>query len=133
MKRRNRRLHRSGGFAALLALTLLFACMVQPVMAEDDSEEKTLVITVLEDIPAEDIDDAEVPLAAFPAAEDHSTRHIALMGLTLLAVIAYAIYFGVYDTKLMRLRQEAAAAEHRAVLRFRAANRTAGPETGARS
>ena len=87
-----------------------------PAVSENAEEEetgrKTLTITVVEDLPATEIEDEEIPLAAMPAASsDSGLRHLVWMAVLLAAVIAYICYFGNYDRKLSRLRREAAAAE----------------------
>lgn len=106
-KKTNRqRLH---GLAGLLCLALLWIMFPLQAAADDERE---LVITVVEEIPAEEIEESEVPLAAFPNSGHRSgTRHLLLMSLTLAAVIAYVWYFTLYEKRLSLLRAEAARAE----------------------
>ena len=128
MDKRNKR-KRIKWIAALFLLLLLTAAVgsfVQPQgntvlaaespQAESETEttsEKQLVITVVEDIPAMDIEENEVPLAAFPDTAGRSgTRHAVLMGLVLACVLAYVIYMGRYEKKLAVLRHKAARAEY---------------------
>ncbi len=89
------------------------------VLAEEENEgeeEKTLVITVVERTEAEDIEENEIPLAAYSDTEERAgTRHAMLAGLMLAGVIAYTVYFVSYDRKLYDLRLEAAEAEYQAM------------------
>ena len=76
------------------------------------TEQKQLQITVVEDIPAVDIEEDEVPLAALPNTRTRSgMQHALWMGALLLAVIAYAAYFSAYDRRLSGLRRKAAGME----------------------
>ena len=130
-----KRTFRMGIKAAMLLLSvLLMAGYVVPVgadtlpeeMAEEvysvdsDSdagrteEHRQLEITVVEDIPAVEIEESEVPLAALPNTQvRNSVRHAFWMGALLLAVILYVVYFSVRDRRLYQLRREAALAENR--------------------
>ena len=85
----------------------------------DTAEERPeITIEVVEDIPAADIVEQELPLAAGPnTASADAARHAAMMGVVLLATIGYAVYFGRYDKKLAELRIEAAQAETSAMKR----------------
>lgn len=108
----------------LLLAPLLLTSLTPAAMASDgDGEgEKRLVITVVEEIPVEDIEDDSVPLAGFSdmaAADRGGQRHAALMGLTLLCTILYVTYFSRYEKRLFALRLEAAAAEERSMRRRR--------------
>ena len=87
------------------------------------SARRQLVITVVEEIPAEEIEEEAVPLAAVPdTASGRETRHAGMMGLTLAAVIFYVLYFGRYERKLLALRREAARAESDFLRRIRTEN-----------
>lgn len=97
----------------LLTLFLLFLLPQPSARAENsgDSARKQLVITVVEDIPAEEIEEEAVPLAVPDIATGRETRHAGMMGLTLAAVVFYVLYFGRYEKKLLALRREAARVE----------------------
>ena len=87
----------------------------EALITEAASEEEQLLI---QDIPAEDISEQELPLAAGPNTEaTDAARHAAMMGVVLLATIGYAVYFGRYDKRLADLRLEAAKAETAAMRR----------------
>ncbi|MBQ9152809.1 MAG: hypothetical protein IJ130_03245 [Solobacterium sp.] len=87
---------------------------------DDDEEEKTLVITVVESTEAEDIEENEIPLAAYSNTEERAgTRHALLAGLMLAGVIAYTAYFVSYDRKLDNLLLEAAEADYPAMTETR--------------
>ena len=80
--------------------------------ADQAEERRQLQITVVEDIPAMDIEESPVPLAALPNTRAKSgMRHALWMGGLLIAVIVYAAYFSVYDRRLYGLRREAAGME----------------------
>ena len=82
------------------------------------ADKKEIVIEVEEDIPAMDIEEQEVPLAASPNTHTRSgVRHAVLMGVFLAGAIGYAGYFTRYDKKLFRLRKEAAGLEYQAMMR----------------
>ncbi|MBE5997595.1 MAG: hypothetical protein E7240_09685 [Lachnospiraceae bacterium] len=94
---------------ALLAIVLILLARAVPAGAAgkepepDGQEEKQLVITVVEDIPAEDLEENTVPLAASPAQR----RNASVMRGVLIAVCAAAVlalwwYFMGYDRKLRR-------------------------------
>ena len=85
-------------------------------------ERRELKITVVEDIPAAEIEDEAVPLAGVPGTETRSgMRHMIWMGALLAAAIVYVIYFTGYDRRLFRLRKEAARAEQACRIRHRTA------------
>ena len=84
------------------------------------SEKKEVVIETVEDIPAMDIEEQEVPLAAGPDSQARSgVRHAVLMGVFLAGALGYAGYFMRYDRKLYRLRKEAADLEYQKMIRRR--------------
>jgi hypothetical protein len=83
-------------------------------IGDDGNNHKEITIEVVEDIPADDIEDAEIPLAALPVSEkSNAVRHIGMMLGLFGAVCAYSVYFINYEKKLVRLREEAAEAEER--------------------
>ena len=99
----------------LLALTafaiiLMLVMPVSPVRAGETRRD--FRITVVEDIPAVDIEENEVPLAAMPNTKTRSgVRHAALMTLVLAASIGYIIYADSCDRKILALERRAAEAE----------------------
>lgn len=83
--------------AGVMVLTVL-ALSVQTTLAEENDEENDgnkpdITIEVVEDIPAADIEEQEVPLAAEAgmAAAD-STRHTVMVWTLTVVVIAYAVF-----------------------------------------
>ena len=101
-------------------LVLLVLCSI-PVLARaageaEEEHRPELVITVLGDIVAEDIDTDATPLTLFGSSLHGRIRHAVLMGITLLAVIGYVWYFSSYEKRLYLLRQTAAREEHRVML-----------------
>ena len=99
----------------VILLLTVFLCAGMPASvraAASESDGKKLVIEVVEELPADEIEEAEVPLAALPDTEAReTTRHILLAGLFLAASVTYVVYFSKYDKKLYLLRKEAAQAE----------------------
>lgn len=86
---------------AIAAGVLLFAVMaisVQTTLAVDNEEDKDgdkpdITIEVVEDIPAADIEEQEVPLAATAGAEAFdNTRHMVMVWTLAVVVIAYAVF-----------------------------------------
>lgn len=101
---------------------IVFVHTPVPMWADEKNDgEKELVVTVVEDIPAMDIEDGPVPLAASPEASLNTAgqRHAVLMGLLLLAVIAYSLYFRTMQMEMFRLRMRAAEAEKKALSKSR--------------
>lgn len=106
---------------SLITLTVLLLIAVVMLPSSDawaDNEEdaagsrRDITIEVVEDIPADEIKDAEVPLAALPVSKkSNAVRHIGMMLVLLGAVCAYSAYFINYEKKLVSLRMEAAEAE----------------------
>ena len=104
----------AGMLAALMLLALLPAGAMGAEAASPETPQR-LIVEVVEDIPAYEIEENQVPLAAYPDTPARSgVRHSAMMGLVLAAVIGYVVYFHRYEARLFRLRQEAAQAERRA-------------------
>lgn len=105
--------------AAVICMLLMLIAAVMPAAApayaegEESSGRGEIVIESVEDIPAEDIEGPAVPLAASAEKPGSSTsvRHAVLMGILLLSVTAYAVYFTRYEKKLILLRRQAADAE----------------------
>lgn len=115
---RSRRARALRGLLCVLLLCLTLGGAALPALAAEASPRPTLTITVVERIPAEDIEENPVPLAALPdSAARSGLRHALLMGATLLAVIAYCVYFSRYEARLFRLRLQAARCEQRAMRR----------------
>ena len=78
---------RASALALILCAALMMLFMATGVIMADDGDEgqKELSIEVVEDIPAQDIEEQAVPLAAGPVSErSDAVRHAALMGLLLL-------------------------------------------------
>lgn len=91
----------------ILAVLCMIALSAAAVPAAADVQ-----ITVVEDIPAAEIEESEVPLAALPGtAAERGGQHALWAGILLAAVVAYVVYFSRYDRRLFRLRQEAARTE----------------------
>ena len=107
--------------AFITAAILIFAAGVMlpahKVWAENEGDggRPEITVEVVEDIPAGDIQESEVPLAALPVSEkSNAVRHIGMMLALLAGVCAYSAYFIGYEKKLVRLREEAAEAEVKA-------------------
>ena len=107
--------------AVITAAILIFAAGVMlpahKVWAENEGDggRPEITVEVVEDIPAGDIQESEVPLAALPVSEkSNAVRHIGMMLALLAGVCAYSAYFIGYEKKLVRLREEAAEAEVKA-------------------
>lgn len=111
----------------VLIILVLFAVLtgfLPPLMAGPAygaSGNGELIITEIEDLPALDIEENAVPLAAGPGeASRGGVRHAAMMGLVLAGVAAYVWYFSVMEKRLFALRKQAAEAEVRQRERRRA-------------
>ena len=101
--------------ACLLLALVLLTLLPAPRAFADTEDGKKLVVTVVEKIPAEEIEDDDVPLASFSEIGSDITdgpRHVLLMSLLLLVVAAYVLYFGAYEKRLNALRWQAAEAEN---------------------
>ena len=113
--------------AVLAALPVLTVCAAgtESGNGEKDPGKGTLTVTVVEDIPAEEIEENEVPLAALPETPARrGVRHVLLAALLLASAAGYVVYFRRYDRRLALLRRRAAEAEL-AAMRARARNREA--------
>ena len=101
--------------ACLLLAMALLMLLPAPKAYADTEDGKKLVVTAVEEIPAEEIEDNDVPLTSFSengADITDGTRHVLLMGLTLLLVVMYVLYFSAYEKRLNALRWKAAEAEN---------------------
>lgn len=103
--------------ALLLALAMISFLLPSRAFADEahTGEARTLIVTVVEEIPADEIDDEDVPLANFDDARktvSDQTRHVLLMSGLLLFVLVYAFYFRTYEKRLSSLRLAAAEAEN---------------------
>ena len=101
--------------ACLLLATALLAMLPAPKACADTEDGKKLVVTVVEEIPAEEIEDDDVPLASFSEIVSDSTdgpRHVLLMSLLLVLLVLYVLYFSAYEKRLHALRWKAAEAEN---------------------
>ena len=94
---RSRRLL-SLAIAAGVLLFVVMAISVQTTLAVDNEEEKDgdkpdITVEVVEDIPAADIEEQEVPLAATAGADAFdNTRHMVMVWTLAVVVIAYAVF-----------------------------------------
>ena len=94
---RSRRLL-SLAIAAGVLLFVVMAISVQTTLAVDNEEDKDgdkpdITVEVVEDIPAADIEEREVPLAATAGAEAFdNTRHMVMVWTLVVVVIAYAVF-----------------------------------------
>lgn len=106
---------------AVLTLTISMFAYTAPINAEGENNGgKEIVIETIEDIPAGDIEEQPVPLAAMPDTQKRTEmRHAVMMIILLMGTAAYAIYFIRYENKLVMLRKKAAEAEEMAMLRRR--------------
>ena len=84
--------------AAGVILLMVMAIPVQTTLAEDNDEDKEgdqpeITIEVVEDIPAADIEEQEVPLAATVGSEAFdNTRHMVMAWTLAVVVIAYVVF-----------------------------------------
>lgn len=101
---------------ALAAGVMLFAVLVIPLQAtlaegddeENDGDKPDITIEVVEDIPAADIEESEVPLAATVGAEAFdNTRHMVMVWTLAAVIIAYIVFLlsGMRRRKARRLMQ----------------------------
>ena len=86
----------------------------------DESSDESLRITVVEDMPAEDlIVDENTPLAPGPGENGDCVMHAILMGAFLILTLGFSRYFLNYDRKLFDLRTRIAEAEQSVRLKER--------------
>lgn len=93
-------------FCFVLILFLLMA-LPHPMALAEDEQEQQIVITVVEQISADEIEDEEVPLAAFPAATDRDSSLSAWM-LCSAVTAAVIISLALIRSYTLRRREEAA-------------------------
>ena len=112
-------------FLFLLILLFTAAVLNMHVYAdeEEETEEETIEITVVEEIAAEEIEEAEIPLAGFPDQGRGETRHLVLAGMMFDFSGAYAVYCLEREKQIDALRMKAVEAEEE----FR--NRESGEKT----
>lgn len=101
---------------ALLAACVVWEHMMVVVRAEESSQEKHLVIKVIEDEELIDIEDYDVPLASFTDGQNAGTRHVVLMAVMLSCMICYVLYEGRNERKLIDLRKQAAKAQRQMMM-----------------
>ena len=102
----------------VLLLLLVSPCSMWADETIDESSDR-LVITVVEDIPAMEIEDGQIPLAAGPGFVSgpeavSGYRHAVLSGILLTSVIACSIYFDMCEKQLFLLKMQAAKAQQAA-------------------
>jgi hypothetical protein len=112
------RKHRSlPALISLLCVCVLLTalCGAYVYAAGGESPGNTLEISVVEQIPAEELDDNEVPLASpFPGGPERSVfRTAAPAGVMLLVSLLYVAFTVRREKRLAALRMEAAHAEER--------------------
>ena len=84
--------------AAGVMMLMVLALSAQTTLAEENDEENDgdkpdITIEVVEDIPAADIEESEVPLAATVGSEAFdNTRRMVMVWTLAVVVIAYAIF-----------------------------------------
>ena len=110
-------------FTAMIVCFLFAAVILQPALCYAE-ERPSFTITVEEEIPAVEIEENGVPLAAF-SQEDNTTQPVIIVCVLTAAVCAaaYLIYFARLKKHLGALRAEAAFAEQRWVETYRKAHR----------
>lgn len=99
--------------AAGVMMLMVLALSAQTTLAEENDEENDgdkpdITIEVVEDIPAADIEESEVPLAATVGAEAFdNTRHMVMVWTLAAVIIAYIVFLlsGMRRRKARRLMQ----------------------------
>lgn len=103
--------------SAVTAATMAGAGETGQETEMEQSEDTGLSIVVVEDISVHDqiiVEDEAVPLANFSEKKaDDGFQHAVMMGIVLIAVISYTIYFDRRDKKMFELRQKAVRARMR--------------------
>ena len=109
-------------FTALLGCLLFAAVILRPDVCRAEDEKPSFTITVEEEIPAQEIEENQVPLAAFPQ-EDTAPNTVIIVCVLIAAACsaAYLIYFARLKKHLNVLRAEAAGAEQGWVETYRKA------------
>ena len=103
--------------AAGVMMLMVLALSAQTTLAEENDEENDgdkpdITIEVVEDIPAADIEESEVPLAATVGSEAFdNTRRMVMVWTLAVVVIAYAIFVlsGMRRRKARRLMKAGTA------------------------
>ena len=117
-----KRRYRKTVFPALLGCLLFAAVILRPAPCYAEDGPPPFTITVEEEIPAQEIEESSVPLAAFSQEDKTSDRVLIVCVVTAAAcAAAYLIYFARLKKRLIALRAEAAAAEQRWVETYRQA------------
>ena len=121
MDTRKLRLHRiiALAIAAGVLLFTVMAISVQTTLAVDNDEDNDgdkpeITIEVVEDIPAADIEEQEVPLAATVGAEAFdNTRHMVITWTLAVIAIAYVVFLlsGMKRRKTQRRIQAGTAGD----------------------
>ena len=89
------------------AVCFVTGLLFRTLPAYGDEEEGELIIRVVEEIPAEDIYDEEVPMAAQPTSANQSgTRHLLMMSFLLLLSCGYVGYFSHYEKRIDSLKEK---------------------------
>ena len=116
---------------ALLGCLLFAALILRPAVCYAEDENPPFTITVEEEIPAQEIEESSVPLAAF-AQEDKTPLTVVIVCAVTAAICAaaYLLYFARLKKRLRALRAEAAGAEQRWVASYRNGRRITREENG---
>ena len=112
------------GLLLIVSMMLAFGSprSTGPLYAEEGSSEDRpgLTISVVEEIPADDIEETRVPLGALPTSPDsEGVRHLIPALVLAVCAVVYVIYFFCLERRIFRLRRQAAEAESRAVRQWR--------------
>ncbi len=106
MDKRKLRIRKTIAFSLAVFFTVLMvtALSMQTTLAddEDNNNRPNITVEVVEDIPAEDIEEQEVPLADTPITEAAVSTRMTVVAWTLGAV---AIAYAVFIISGMRLRK----------------------------
>ena len=106
--------------AVFVTIGALFVYTLPSNAEGGESSGKEIVIESVENIPAGDIEEQPVPLAARPdTSKGVEMRHAVMMLILLMGTAAYTVYFIRYEKKLVVLRRRAAEAEAEAMKRRR--------------
>lgn len=105
---------RMRGLALLVvvAVTCALALPARSAWADGEQDQPTLTVTVVENLPAEPIEDDGVPLAAGDAADTViGLPQVVLMAAVLAASVGYAQYGRRCDERIFALRLQVIEAE----------------------
>ena len=130
MKKEKHRQWNPAGLLLLLVMVCFLVLLIQPrqfvhadpaeqttesqldTEKKKDGQNQELVITVLDDIQAADIEESPIPMSAGPVSEKSSNiRHFVLYGVMLLCVLLYVLYLVSRKRKLSMLKTQAVDAE----------------------